>query len=245
MEWICYRGAEIDKKKQSDELAHHGILGQKWGVRRYQNYDGSLTNAGRKRYGDSDERTLKGPDSLYTHREQKNNAKNIKQYNQKNKADPTLLRAMEDNHPEECKEYASAEEARLKMLVKKGPDAIIEYAKTIDEPLYEALTQDWDQSDAEYWLQKNDSSYKKLADSADAAGKKLQDSFNKELSNYIGTNKVAGTYIQLNNIANEILSDYNGKSKDSYYYDDFSEAYEKRIKAERNKLLEEWRNKNL
>ena len=26
---------------------------------------------------------------------------------------------------------------------------------------------------------------------------------------------------------------------------DFSEAYEKRIKAERNKLLEEWRNKNL
>lgn len=32
-----------------DELAHHGIKGQKWGVRRYQNRDGSLTAAGKKR----------------------------------------------------------------------------------------------------------------------------------------------------------------------------------------------------
>lgn len=35
-------------------LEHHGILGQKWGVRRYQNSDGSLTEAGKKRYLTSD-----------------------------------------------------------------------------------------------------------------------------------------------------------------------------------------------
>lgn len=34
-------------------LEHHGILGQKWGIRRYQNFDGSYTKAGLKRYNES------------------------------------------------------------------------------------------------------------------------------------------------------------------------------------------------
>lgn len=37
-------------------LAHHGILGMKWGVRRYQNSDGSLTAAGKKHYSASSSR---------------------------------------------------------------------------------------------------------------------------------------------------------------------------------------------
>lgn len=41
------------------ELQHWGVKGMKWGVRRYQNKDGSLTNAGQKRY-DRDKRENAG-----------------------------------------------------------------------------------------------------------------------------------------------------------------------------------------
>ena len=49
-----------------NELQHFGIKGMKWGVRRYQNKDGSLTPAGKKRYDESDEEREKKEKSKKT-----------------------------------------------------------------------------------------------------------------------------------------------------------------------------------
>lgn len=43
-----------DPDLQKEYLSHHGIKGQKWGIRRFQNEDGSLTAEGKSRYGQAE-----------------------------------------------------------------------------------------------------------------------------------------------------------------------------------------------
>lgn len=62
----------------NEELYHHGILGQKWGIRRFQNSDGSLTSAGKRRY-DNDSHGKSGKDTKSeTLEKSKAGAKNLK-----------------------------------------------------------------------------------------------------------------------------------------------------------------------
>lgn len=57
-----YAKLELARQKRNEYLEHHGIIGQKWGVRRFQEKDGSYTQAGRERYGYGPAREPKSED---------------------------------------------------------------------------------------------------------------------------------------------------------------------------------------
>lgn len=70
--YLAYRKASKPVLKDlepvySDFLIHHGIKGQKWGIRRYQNEDGTLTTEGRKQYDKLTERQKHQYDRLPQH----------------------------------------------------------------------------------------------------------------------------------------------------------------------------------
>ena len=67
-------------------LAHHGVKNQRWGVRRFQNYDGSLTEKGKRRM-----KTLQG-------KYDKLDAKKAKLNSQKNMVKPSFISKQEQEY---------------------------------------------------------------------------------------------------------------------------------------------------
>lgn len=63
-----------------DILQHYGILGMKWGIRRYQNEDGSLTSAGKARLEKKDEIWAKKKSDKITEKAQNKSAKELNRY---------------------------------------------------------------------------------------------------------------------------------------------------------------------
>ncbi len=76
-----------------NELYHHGIKGQKWGVRRYQNQDGSLTPAGQKRLEKKDAKWAKKKSDKIMAKAKKKNQKELNKYANSLLHDPNSVTA--------------------------------------------------------------------------------------------------------------------------------------------------------
>lgn len=98
----------------TNELTHHGIKGMRWGIRRYQNKDGTLTPAGKKRY-DQELAKLKSEEKILKNR-QRTAAKFEKLENMRKNND--AMREVEKQHepakPVKIKRIKDMSDAELK-----------------------------------------------------------------------------------------------------------------------------------
>ena len=106
--------------RNNDYLMHHGILGQRWGIRRYQNEDGSLTPAGVKRY-QTNKKFRKRIDAEIAAKEAK------RKLDMSNMSDQELQNAVNRMRLED--QYTQMMQARIPKIPPSRMDKIKEYTK--------------------------------------------------------------------------------------------------------------------
>ena len=109
----------------SNYVKHHGIKGQKWGVRRFQNDDGTLTSLGKLRYGDSKDytelkETVDKADSFIKTAKKYQSEKDHKEYESKIKTD---LSKMTDKELQQIVNRMNLEERYTQVMRSREKDA--------------------------------------------------------------------------------------------------------------------------
>jgi hypothetical protein len=108
------------RRLKDDELQHHGVKGQKWGVRRYQNYDGSLINPKNKK---------KAINNLKDYRNKSSDEQYFIQKKVRNNVDENKLKQYKKLYKKKLNAEANLEDMKWDTFVKKGN----EQTKKIEE----------------------------------------------------------------------------------------------------------------
>lgn len=111
--------------ENNNALTHYGVKGQRWGVRRYQNKDGTLTSAGKKRYNNELEK-LKGEQKVIKN-QQRTRAKYVKLKQMREEIDEQkeeLKKPIESNKKASGKETSNAKSAKSKDISKMSNEEL-------------------------------------------------------------------------------------------------------------------------
>jgi len=174
-EYSIHSAITIIRSNSSDELYHWGIKGQKWGVRRFENADGTLTPEGRERYGSGNGRSYIGG----ANRAKRETAMIDKETDPKKKSDAMqkMLDDLYEDREERYEKYSKGEE-----IEKSDKTEYLDEASSwlMDKIIKESG--DW------YWNEPVSDANKKISKNIDD----LKDNIEKEYVKSTGKNWYGG-----------------------------------------------------
>lgn len=183
----------------NNELKHYGVLGMKWGVRRYTNSDGSLSEAGKKRYASNvadmamKRGGMKTVSKLKKDQFIKNESKKLRgEYNKLVELDEKIsktIKQLEDD-PEIERQVRQTMVKKYGAQMKKDGYDVDYYRKHGSDADMDKYDEGWDET---HYYEKSsviDShpEVKKLTAARTEAGRKYMDSMKNSVKNIVGEN---------------------------------------------------------